>query len=341
MAAVEAKGAPWPAAVAVSGGGDSLALMYLLADWARARGRAPPVVLTVDHRLRTGSSRDAKDVVARADAEGLAAHILTWGGAKPAADIEAQARQARYRLMGAWCSKHGYPGLCVAHTVEDQAETFLLRLARGSGIDGLSAMAPVATFPLPQFPNLRVVRPLLGTSRENLRHFLREKQVAWIEDPMNADPRFARVRLRSAWPALERMGLSAPRIALAARHLGRARDALDAKAAHLLEGGCRFEEGIAFIDGMRIARAEREIGLRAFATALMRVAGREYRPRFERLEPLFVDICSGHFKSARTLHGCRIAVAPRRKAVFGPQTLVVTREAGPARTTGARREEPV
>jgi tRNA(Ile)-lysidine synthase len=149
MAKVAALGAQWPGAVAVSGGGDSIALMLLLAAWARAQETPAPIVLTVDHGLRKGSARDARNVLARSKAAGLEAHVLTWRGNKPSADIEAAARDARYRLLGMWCLAHRIRSLYVAHSLEDQAETFLLRLARGSGIDGLSAMAPVARFPSP------------------------------------------------------------------------------------------------------------------------------------------------------------------------------------------------
>src|SRR5690348_10720946 len=126
-----AAGAPWPAAIAVSGGADSVALMHLLSGWARRRKRPLPVVLTVDHGLRPESVRDAKAVRRWAKALGIKSHTLVWPGPKPKADIEAAARESRYRLIGTWLSRNGMHGVCVAHTRDDQAETFLLRLARG------------------------------------------------------------------------------------------------------------------------------------------------------------------------------------------------------------------
>ena len=126
--------------VAVSGGGDSLALMHLLARWARTRRLTAPVVLTVDHGLRKTSAGDARQVAAWAKKAGLKAHVLVWRGKKPKSGIEALAREARYRLMGTWMTKQGINTLFVGHTEDDQAETFLLRLARGSGLDGLAAM---------------------------------------------------------------------------------------------------------------------------------------------------------------------------------------------------------
>ncbi len=327
-------GAPWPGAVAVSGGADSLALMVLLAEWACRAGKPPPVVLTVDHGLQPGSAAVARAVLESAAAAGLEAHCLLWRGAKPKSDLEAEARAARYRLMGNWCRRHGLGALYVAHTMEDQAETFLLRLARGSGLDGLAAMRTVAPFPEPGFAGLSVVRPLLAMARADLRTLLSMRDVVWNEDPMNQDPRFARVRMRAAWPAMEAAGLSARRIADAAAHLARARTALEAETAAFLAEHGRFEAGRALLDGAALVAAPREIGLRVLAAVLGRTAGAAYRPRFERLERLYAAILTGDVGKGRTLQGCRIGLAPKRHAAFGPATLMVVRE--PARRAASR-----
>ncbi len=325
-----AQGAPWPAALAVSGGGDSLALMLLAADWAVRTSRPLPIVLTVDHGLIPDSSRIARSVVERAKLLGLRAHAFVWRGNKPKADIEAASRIARYRLMGNWCIDHHIEGVFVAHTLEDQAETFLLRLARGSGLDGLAAMRSVSLYPLPGYDRLRVVRPLLGIRRTALRNYLESRGESWSEDPMNSDARFARVRLRQAWPRLEELGLSAGRVAAASFHLARARDALEAATAQLLGEACRFHGDRVVLDGARFAAAPPEIGLRALAHILSRLSGEAYRPRFERLGRLYSAIRDGQLKSARTLHGCRIGRAPKAAAIFGPASLMVTPEPGRA-----------
>jgi tRNA(Ile)-lysidine synthase len=143
--------------------------MHLLAARARAAKIAAPMVLTVDHGLRAGSAKDAKKVAGLAKRAGLKATILSWRGKKPKAGIEAAAREARYRLMGVWLTRHRIGTLFVGHTQDDQAETFLLRLARGSGLDGLSAMQARAPWPAQDFPQLTVARPLLSFSRQELR----------------------------------------------------------------------------------------------------------------------------------------------------------------------------
>jgi tRNA(Ile)-lysidine synthase len=330
MDALRASGAAWPGAVAVSGGGDSVALMLLLAAYAKQSKLPPPVVLTVDHGLRDDSAKDAKTVARIATDAGLKAHVLTFKGAVPKSDIEAEARNARYQLMGDWLKAHQVNALYVAHSMEDQAETFLLRLARGSGLDGLSAMRAIAPYPLPGFETLRVVRPLLDFPRVALRDYLKAKKQSWLEDPMNADPRFARSRLRAAWPQLEALGLSATRVADAADHLGRARDALEDMTEALLGRAARFEQDGAFLDSVRIKMAPREVGLRALAKVLSRVSGESYRPRFGRLERLFDSIRDGTLAGGATLHGCIVAPAARGVPAFGTGTLHITREKGRA-----------
>jgi len=212
--------------------------------------------------------------------------------------------------------------------MDDQAETFLLRLMRGSGVDGLAAMSPVGAFPATDFENLRLARPLLSTPRARLLAFLVERGETWLEDEMNADRRFARVRLRDSWPALQGMGFSAKRIAAAARHLARARAALDRDTRELLAYAASVDGETVLLDARAISAAPEEIGLRALAQVLMQVSGQFYRPRFDRLERLLGSIRLDSLKSGRTLHGCCIRPASNRVACFGSRTISVARERG-------------
>ncbi|MGQ0742374.1 MAG: tRNA lysidine(34) synthetase TilS [Alphaproteobacteria bacterium] len=319
-----------PASLAVSGGGDSLALMHLYGEWARERGAELPAVLIVDHGLRAQSSREAERTARWARRAGFEAHVLSWRGKKPHADVEAAARNARLRLIGEWCRAQGAKTVFLAHTEDDQAETFLLRLARGSGVDGLAAMQACSRYPLAGF-DIEVLRPLLGMARSELREFLAERSQPWLEDPMNMDPRFARARLRAVMPAFRSAGLTSSRVAGAARHLGRAREALEAAANALLSKAAQFDQaGYALLDGAALARAPREIGLRAVAAVFMAVSGEAYRPRFEKLDRLFDAVVVSAKSSGRTLHGCRVSAAPRAFQTFGTRTLLVTRDARPA-----------
>jgi len=324
---MSACGAPWPAAVGVSGGSDSLALMLLLADWARVQDLPRPLVFCVDHGLRPEAKAEGKKVMAWARAAGLRGHVLRDENALPTSDnLEAAARALRYRLMGAAMAKKKLAALYVAHTEDDQAETFLLRLGRGSGVDGLSGMRALAPFPDPNFPELRLARPLLSFSRAVLREYLAALNQPWIDDPMNADPRFARVRVRQAWPELTALGLSPARLVEACNHLARARVALEIAAEAVAARACRPHADGVLIDPVALSQAPPELALRSLAGVLMLVSGNPYRPRFDRLQSLFAALAEDGLKGGRTLHGCRIGPAPRAARPFGPVTLLIQQE---------------
>lgn len=312
-----------PFAVAVSGGSDSLALMHLLANFARTAKLAPPVVLTVDHRLRNTSANEARQVVRWAKKAGLKAHILVWTGPKPKSGLEASARDARYRLMGRFMAGRGIHTLFVGHTQDDQAETFLLRLARGSGLDGLAAMRPHTSFPISGFEELTLARPLLGISRQALRDYLLSLDQVWLEDPMNQDPAYDRVKIRRLRAALEEAGLSSVRIAAAAAHLARARDSLEVVTQAVLDRAVRKSKEGWLLDPVALTSAPRELSLRALALLLMGVSGQRYRPRFESLERLLEALSTAKPRLSATLHGCHIGPAPKTLAPF---SLLVRRE---------------
>lgn len=311
--------------------------MHLAADWLKARGLplGRGSVLTVDHGLRRGSAQDAKAAAEWARRAGFAAHVLNRRGPRPRANIEDAARNARYRLLGDWCRTHGVPVILLAHTRDDQAETFLLRLGRGSGLDGLSAMRGRAAFPLAGYDGIELIRPLLGVGRDELRSYLVERAVDWLQDPMNDDPHFARVRIRQAIPVLETAGISAERIAQAAQHLSRAREALDADTQDFLSRHvCFTDEGTALVDATALRLQPREVGLRALSAVLMRVSGRPYRPRFERLERLYEAVTTS--RTGRTLSGCRVGPASIDEQAFGTATVEVKRER-PRQSSASRK----
>jgi tRNA(Ile)-lysidine synthase len=302
--------------------------MYLLRDWAKARALPPPVVLTVDHRLRPESAVEAQKVVRWAQKAGLKAQVLASAAPPPVADIEASARRLRYRLIGAFCRKKKLAAVYVAHTRDDQAETVLMRLARGSGVDGLAGMRGLAPFPDPEFATIAVVRPLLGMQRRTLRDLLLARRQTWIEDPMNADARFTRVRVRLAWPQLAPLGLIPERLAETAIHLARASEALEIVSQAVLARACQpYRRGFA-LDPAALAGAPAELALRALAKLLMAVGCNPYRPRFDRLVALLTAVTQNSLGGGRTLHGCRIGPAPKAARLFGPGTLLIEAEKG-------------
>jgi len=304
-------------AVAVSGGADSLALALLLKDWAPTQG-FQVTALVVDHGLRAGSAAEARDTVKVLSDEGLRARLLRSRGAKPRANIQAAARAARYRLLTDWCARRGVLHLALGHHRDDQAETLLLRLGRGSGLDGLAAMAPVV-----ELRDIRLLRPLLEVPREALEATLRARGATWIEDPSNRDRAHGRVRIRQLRDALAHEGLTAARLAATAAHLARARAAIEFTVADLLARAATPDPaGFLWLNPEILGQAPQEVRLRALARSLMMVGGADYAPRLSSLTRLEDRILAGLRRGA-TLGGCRIL--PRKGR------LLLVREAAAAR----------
>lgn len=304
-----------PICLAVSGGRDSMALMSLAAVYGRARNRSV-AVFTVDHGLRAESAAEALFVSRHARALGLQHRTLRWERERRSGNLEAAARDGRYRLMAQECVALGSETLLVAHTLEDQAETVLMRLTRGSGVDGLTAMMPVTR----RF-GVSLLRPFLTVHRARLEARLIAEGLTWIDDPMNQDLRFTRVKLRRAAAVLGEAGLTPERLARTAAHMARARTALEHAAGQLRDQSveCR-PEGYARLRLLPLLAAPQEIGLRVLAQIIMAVGGLSYPPRFERLLRLYTGMKPvGGLGSGRTLGGCRIVPG-------GDDTLMIMRE---------------
>ncbi len=294
-------------AVAVSGGADSVALMVLLSQWCswmEARGKAVPkiVALTVDHGLRAEAAEEAVQVADWAKVLGLTHKTLKWEGAKPSSNLQAEARAARYRLLTDWCrSGRVRADLLTAHHLDDQAETFLMRLQRGSGVDGLSAMAPVR-----EHQGVRILRPLLDVSRDRLKSTLLKAGHGWIEDPSNEDDRYLRVQVRKALPALDDLGISRDRLVSTAKAMGRARAALEFATDKLEQEAVRWHGfGFADVETVRLADVPDEIALRLLARLVQRVGGSDYPPRLGSLEALLEAVREEALGRGRTLGGVK------------------------------------
>jgi len=196
-------------ALAVSGGSDSMALLRLAAHWAAATHPGLRLsVLTVDHGLRAASAAEAQAVARWASAIGLSHHVLRWEGPKPETGLQARARAARYGLLTGWCRAEGAGLLLTGHTQDDQAETVLMRLSRTLSPESLAGIPLHGAW-----DGVPLFRPLLGATREALRAHLSAMGQEWVDDPSNADPRFERVRVRSALVTREADGITRQRLA--------------------------------------------------------------------------------------------------------------------------------
>jgi tRNA(Ile)-lysidine synthase len=220
--------------LAVSGGPDSMALMWLAARWRSTLARGPRLIaVTVDHGLRPEAAREARDVKRLARDLDLPHRTMRWTGPKPKTGVPAAARAARYRLLAQAARTSGATHILTAHTRDDQAETLLMRLVRGSGIAGLAAMARQS-----ERDGVLLARPLLQVSKARLIATLKKAKVDFADDPTNRDLNFTRPRIRAVMPVLAAEGGDARNLARLASRLARANAAVEV----LVDGAARYLE---------------------------------------------------------------------------------------------------
>jgi tRNA(Ile)-lysidine synthase len=258
--------------IAVSGGPDSTALMLLLARWRDSRKRSPKLVaVTVDHGLRPEARREANDVKRLARKLDIDHRTLRWTGDKPKAGLPEAARKVRYRLLADAARKAGARHVLTAHTLDDQAETVLFRMARGSGVSGLAGMGISTAMPIEEGRDILLVRPLLGTSKSRLIATLKAAKMSAADDPTNRDPRFTRSRIRALMPALAREGLTAERFGALAGRAERVERALVAAVNDAQSRLCPGEwprNGPVTMGVQAFAKLPEEIALRLLGRAV-------------------------------------------------------------------------
>ncbi|MCP4618088.1 MAG: tRNA lysidine(34) synthetase TilS [Bradyrhizobium sp.] len=283
--------APWKAApavvLAVSGGPDSVAMMWLAARWRRGLKRGPRLIaVTVDHGLRKEAAREARDVKQLARTLGIEHRTLRWQGPKPKTGVPAAAREARYRLLFKAARASGAVHVATAHTRDDQAETLLMRLLRGSGVAGLSAMAAES-----ERDGVRLTRPLLEISKAGLVATLKAAGIGFADDPTNRDAAFTRPRLRALMPLLAEEGADPKALARLAARLARANAAVEV----LADGAERYlwlrdrSAALGGYDARAFAALPEEIRLRLLKRAIDR-CGHEGPAELGKVETLLVAI---------------------------------------------------
>jgi tRNA(Ile)-lysidine synthase len=295
---------------AVSGGPDSVALLALLAAWAQGPGRPRLHAATVDHGLRPESAGEAVAVAGLCETLGIDHAILRWEGMKPASGVQAQAREARYALLAGEARRLGGAVLVTAHTLDDQAETVLMRLSHGSGPSGLAGMRRRG-----EVEGVVLARPLIAVPKARLVATAHARGLPFVEDPSNSDRRFERVRWREAMPALAEQGLTAQRLGRLARRLARLDEAAARRASEVLaqvtvpEGAAG---GVLRLRFSALAAEPEEIVLRVLALALDAIApGGGRHGRLERLEDCVAALLAGSSAGIglrRTLSGCVLSL---------------------------------
>jgi tRNA(Ile)-lysidine synthase len=266
--------------LAVSGGPDSVALMLLAAQWS-LRTKRDIATATIDHGLRPESHNEALLVGQWARAQGFSHHLLTWRGVKPSTRIQERARKARYQLLAQCAHDVGATAIVTAHHADDQAETILFRLTRGSGVAGLAGMAAVSSL-----DDLRLRRPLLSMRKQQLEAVCVKAGHDFLRDPSNENPDFARTRLRLLKSSLAQQGLDCAALLRLGARAAQAEEALAWSAARILASSPHARgdnDNVSRFDALMLQTLPKELLQRVVATQIARFGARQ-PPRLERLE---------------------------------------------------------
>lgn len=290
-------GPPERLGVAVSGGGDSVALLHILLTCFDS-AQVDLHVATVDHGLRPEAQAEALWVADFCEQQGVAHSTLRWRGWDGTGNLQDKARQARYALLADWAKAYGLTEIALGHTADDQAETFLMRLGRASGVDGLAAMSCRRTV-----EGVNILRPMLSLKRDQLRQYLRQLDIAWIDDPSNEDTSFHRIRVRKALEQLTPLGIDAKTLAEVAGHMGQARAALDWYTFLAARDCVDVSAGDIVIDHRTLRTLPEEIARRLLSKALRWVGSSAYAPRSV---PMADFVAAARDRRPATLAGCHM-----------------------------------
>lgn len=290
-------------AVAVSGGSDSLALTLLLNEYCFER-KIELFAITIDHGIRKSSALEAKKLGKILADKKISHQILTIPKAKiPAQNIEANLRELRYEMLYDFCTKNEIQHLFLGHILGDIAENFLIRLFRGSGLDGLSSIAEISNY-----KDIKLLRPLLNYSKAELQEYLQTRGVQWFEDETNEDEKFLRNKIRKFLNSLPEAEIIQKRIKNAADEITKSRDLFDEilliKAKKILKlQREKNGEKTFLIDIKKLQKLDEKTALKILALTLMEVGGKPYKPRLEKLKNFYNYLQTGAIKK-RNFYNC-------------------------------------
>lgn len=307
--------------VGVSGGADSMCLAVLLNEWAKEY-ECKVIAITVNHNLRSEAQQEAEWVATQMKKLKIEHHILTYNGPKPTSRIEEKAREIRYHLLQEFCNKNNIHSVCLAHHNDDQSETFFARLARGSGLDGLCAIHPVS-----KRGKVTLLRPLLGVDKSGILATLKKHNINWVEDPMNRDTAFERVRWREQLKNLWQTGLTKTGVLLSAKRLQRAKDALCFYTDSFFNEHIQIDErGFAKITKSAFNDVPMEIRLRVLAKTLEVIGQSDVPLSMEALEKALKN-----FKPRFTLGHCHIITCQKHIFIAKEHARQETQKSIPAK----------
>lgn len=325
---------PKKIAVAVSGGVDSLALTVLLDEFCREK-KIKLLAVTVDHKMRQSSTNEALELGKILKKKKISHQILEVDLEKlPQSNIEAKLREVRYELLYDFCLENKIEFLFLGHQMEDVAENFLIRLFRGSGLDGLSAISEMV-----EFKKIKLVRPLLNFEKDDLRKFLTSKKIKWFEDESNTDEKFLRNKIRNFFNSFEEKSLIQKRIKSASDEIATMRDFVDEamlrEAKEMLEfKSCNPKKtqiktlkqvqgrqdlshaGCFLLNQKNLQTTTKKIALKILALTLMEVSGNIYKPRLEQLKNFYEHLTQTTPIKPRNFYGCMVRKYDKERLII-------------------------
>ncbi len=287
-------------AVAVSGGVDSLALTFLLRDFC-LENNIKLFALTVDHKMRQSSSKEAAELAKLLQKNKIAHKIIAINKKDlPKTSIEANLREARYKLLYNFCSKNKIEHLFLGHHIGDVAENFLIRLFRGSQLDGLSAMQEVS-----QYKKIKLCRPLLNVEKDELKKYLQAKKIKWFEDESNDDEKFLRNKIRKFFDQFEEKNLIQKRIKNTAEIIKESKDFIDNILLQEAASCLVFNQDGSFILNLKnYQKIAPKIALKILSLTLIETSGNLYKPRLDGLKNFEQNILNLEKGKKKNFYGC-------------------------------------
>lgn len=314
-------------AVAVSGGIDSMALVFLMQKWLKQNklNNTKLIAITVDHKLRPSSTKESEYVHNLMRKNNIEHYTLTWADKKPSSNLELHARNARYELLTNFCKKESIEYLLIAHHLQDQAETFLIRLFRGSGIDGLASMQNIN-----ELNGVKIVRPLLDVTKEELKDYLETNKIKWVEDESNEDEKYMRNKIRKFLNSFDNKEDIVNRISSTVNEIAKARSIIEGELVERAKDIIEFSEfGYCTIDLQKFIELDKDLGLRLLAWIVMDVSGNEYKPRLEKLERVYNKLVSEKSRKdldkKQTFYGCCFYEYEKGRVIFYRETSKIKR----------------
>ncbi len=301
-------------AVAVSGGSDSLALTLLLKEFCD-QNSIKLFAVTVDHKMRKESSKEAVKLNKILQKKHITHQVLEIDLDKvPQKNVEAKLREQRYEILYNFCKINKINHLFLGHIESDIAENFLIRLFRGSGLDGLSAISENS-----QYKKINLIRPLLQFNKDSLQSFLRDKKLKWFEDESNKDEKFLRNKIRNFFNSFEEKNIIQKRIKLASEEISRMRDFFDYIMLEKARNIIKFKEDLFLINHKELKKLEEKFALKIIALSAMEVSGKQYKPRLKELKLFYSYLIENNKIKPRSFYGCIIENYDDTYLILKPQ----------------------